>query len=80
MALCKGVIRKTMKPEHFAREPGRFEPLRTNLNLALAFAGLCVTEAGEIESSDRAATLPEAKRRAEELRADLRIRGAHPES
>ncbi len=72
-------IRKTIKPERFARDPQRFEPLRANLNLALAFAGLCVTEAGEIESSDKAATLSEAKRRAEELRADLSIRGAHPD-
>jgi uncharacterized protein (TIGR02391 family) len=73
------VLRKTMKPERFARDPERFEPLRANLNLALAFAVLCVTEAGEIESSDKAATLSEAKRRAEELRADLSIRGAHPD-
>lgn len=72
-------IRKTMKPERFARAPERFEPLRANLNLALAFAGLCVTEAGEIESTDKAATLSEAKRQAEELRADLSIRGAHPD-
>ena len=72
-------IRKTMKPERFARDPERFEPLRANLNLALAFAGLRVTEAGEIENSDKAATLSEAKRRAEELRADLSIRGAHPD-
>ena len=72
-------IRKTMKPERFARDPERFEPLRANFNLALAFAGLRVTEAGEIENSDKAATLSEAKRRAEELRADLSIRGAHPD-
>jgi uncharacterized protein (TIGR02391 family) len=72
-------IRKTMKPERFARAPERFEPLRANLNLARAFAGLCVTEAGEIGSADKAATLSEAKRRAEELRADLGIRGAHPD-
>ncbi|WP_198516922.1 hypothetical protein [Sinorhizobium meliloti] len=35
-------IRKAMKPERFAREPERFEPMRLNLNRALAFAGLAV--------------------------------------
>jgi len=73
------LIRKTMKPERFAREPERFEPLRANLNLALAFAGMCVTEAGELESTEKASTLSEAKRRAQELRADLISRGAHPD-
>jgi hypothetical protein len=72
-------IRKTMKPERFARSPERFEPIRANLNLALAFAGLCVNEAGEIVSIEKAATLSEAKRRAQELRADLNLRGAHPD-
>jgi hypothetical protein len=35
-------IRKAMQPERFAREPERFEPMRHNLNRALAFAGLAV--------------------------------------
>ena len=54
-------IRKTMKPERFIRTPERFEPLRSNLNVALAFAGLLISEAGIVESSDKAATLSEAK-------------------
>jgi len=45
----------------------------------LAFAGMCVTEAGELESTEKASTLSEAKRRAQELRADLISRGAHPD-
>jgi uncharacterized protein (TIGR02391 family) len=72
-------VRKTMKPERFIRTPERFEPMRSNLNVALSFAGLLVNEAGTIESADRAATLSEAKRRARELRGDLNIRGAHPD-
>jgi uncharacterized protein (TIGR02391 family) len=72
-------IRKTMKPERFIRTPERFEPMRSNLNEALAFAGLMVSEAGEIENADKAATLSEAKQRAQQLRADLNIRGAHPD-
>jgi uncharacterized protein (TIGR02391 family) len=72
-------IRKTMKPERFARSPERFEPMRANLNVALAFAGLVVTQAGDVESAEKAATLSEAQRRAQELRADLNFRGAHPD-
>jgi uncharacterized protein (TIGR02391 family) len=68
-----------MKPERFIRTPERFEPMRSNLNGALAFAGLLVSEAGEIEKADKAATLSEAKQRAKQLRADLNIRGTHPD-
>jgi hypothetical protein len=41
-------IRKSMKPERYARDPERYEPLRANLNRALAFAGLAVTSSGEL--------------------------------
>jgi hypothetical protein len=67
-------IRKAMKPERFARQPERFEPMRTNLNVALSFPGLCVRESGELESIEKVVTLSEAKRRAQELRADLNSR------
>jgi uncharacterized protein (TIGR02391 family) len=72
-----GFIRNAMKPTRYVRDPDRFEPMRTNLNFALAFAGLVVTEAGEIESVTVATTLPEAQRRANELRRDLETRGVH---
>jgi uncharacterized protein (TIGR02391 family) len=72
-------IRRTMKPERFIRTPEKFEPMRANLNVALSFAGLVVNEAGEIQNADRATTLSEAKRRAQELRSDLNLRGAHPD-
>lgn len=72
-----GFIRHAMKPARYVRDPDRFEPMRTNLNFALAFAGLVVTEAGEIESVAVATTLPEAQRRANELRSDLETRGVH---
>lgn len=32
-------IRHTMKPERYIRSPEKFEPMRANLNVALAFAG-----------------------------------------
>jgi hypothetical protein len=66
-----------MKPARYSREPHRYEPMRANLNRALAFAGLVVSEAGKIESVEQATTLPEAQRRAKELRTDLETRGVH---
>lgn len=72
-------IRKAMKPERYAKTPKRFETLRANLNRALAFAGLEVDESGTLSAADRARTLWEAQRRAQELRADLVTRGVHPD-
>lgn len=74
-----GVIRHAMKPERFIRDPERFEPMRANLNQALAFAGLAVAESGALGSVDRAETLSAARRRAQELRADLAKRDVHPD-
>lgn len=72
-------VRKAMKPERFARCQERFEPMRANLNRALAFAGLAVDAAGELAAVEQARTLSEAQRRAQELRADLTTRGVHPD-
>lgn len=72
-------IRKAMKPERFARDPERFEPMRQNLNRALASAGLAVKASGELAAVDAAETLSQATRRALELRADLTSRGVHPD-
>jgi uncharacterized protein (TIGR02391 family) len=68
-----------MKPEQYAREPKRYEPMRANLNRALAFAGLAVEETGNLVSVEKAQTLTEAQRRANELRADLELRKVHPD-
>lgn len=72
-------IRFAMKPERYVGGPERFEPMRANLNRSLAFAGLQVEENGELASAERASTLPEAIRRANELRTDLAARGVHPD-
>lgn len=72
-----GFIRKAMNPARYSKEPGRYEPMRANLNRALSFAGLVVSETGEITGIERATTLPEAVRRANELRTDLAGRGVH---
>ncbi|WP_291820528.1 TIGR02391 family protein [Bosea sp. (in: a-proteobacteria)] len=70
-------IRKAMKPERFVRDPERFEPMRAHLNRALSFAALAVDATGSLDSSEKATTLGEAARRAQELRADLVSRGVH---
>ncbi|MCK8780812.1 TIGR02391 family protein [Rhizobium sp. NTR19] len=72
-------IRKTMNPARFAREPHRFEPMRANLNRALAFCGLALDESGKLFATEAASTLSEAARRAQELRSDLKTRGIHPD-
>jgi uncharacterized protein (TIGR02391 family) len=68
-----------MKPERFARDRERFEPMRANLNRALAFAGLAVEASGELVKAEAVRTLAEAERRATELRASLLSRGVHPD-
>lgn len=74
-----GFIRKAMRPARFARDAEKFEPLRRNLNRALAFSGLVVEANGELVESSKAQTLTEAQQRANDLRADLNIRGVHPD-
>ena len=70
-------IRKARKPERYVREAQRFEPMRANLNRALVFAGLAVDATGTLGAVAAARTLPEAARRAQELRDDLVARGVH---
>ena len=74
-----GFIRHAMKPERFVQCPGRFEPMRAHLNQALAFAGLSVDAAGKLAKAEQARTLSDARRRAQELRADLITRRVHPD-
>jgi uncharacterized protein (TIGR02391 family) len=72
-------IRHSMKPERYLRAQHRFEPLRSRLNQALLFAGIVVSEAGELSPVQRVGTLSESRRRADELRTDLASRGVHPD-
>jgi uncharacterized protein (TIGR02391 family) len=69
-------IREAMKPERYAKQPERFEPMRANLNRALAFSGIAISASGELSAVTRAETLTEAARRAD-LRANLTKRGVH---
>ncbi|WP_287129283.1 TIGR02391 family protein [Candidatus Cyanaurora vandensis] len=70
-------IRKAMKPERFIQCPKRFESMRANLNLSLSFVGLAVEETGTLISIEKAQTLGEAQRRAQELRVGLNSRNIH---
>jgi uncharacterized protein (TIGR02391 family) len=72
-------IRKSMRPELYARQRERYEPMRANLNRAFAFAGLAVDASGTIISVNQAQTLMDAQRRAAELRTDLELRNVHPD-
>ena len=72
-------IRKSMKPELYARTPDRFETMRANLNRALAFASMAVDASGNLSAADKVTTLGDAQRRADDLRANLIKRGVHPD-
>jgi uncharacterized protein (TIGR02391 family) len=74
-----GFLRFAMKPEQYARSAERYEPMRANLNRALAFAGLAVEESGKLVAVEQVETLTEAQLRATELRADLELRKVHPD-
>lgn len=72
-------IRLAMKPARYSRDPHRYEPMRALTNQALAFCGLVVDQTGKLTPVEAAQTLPEAQRRARELRSDLEARGVHPD-
>ena len=72
-------LRQAMKPERHLAAPQRFEPLRAKVNAALGFASLAVDEGGVLGPAAAVTTLPEAERRARDLRADLELRGVHPD-
>lgn len=72
-------VRQALSPARYVRDAHRFEPLRANVNRALAFCGLLVTEAGKVIPAATVSTLPEAARRARDLRSDLELRRVHPD-
>lgn len=72
-------IKLAMEPARYLREPERYEPMRANLNGALAFVGYAVDATGKLGPSKRSKTLPEAQKRAQELRDNLISRGVHPD-
>jgi uncharacterized protein (TIGR02391 family) len=70
-------VRRALQPARYTKEPHRFETMRANMNLALAFCGLAVDATGKLFTTTTAKTLDEATRRADEFRATLLVRGVH---
>lgn len=72
-------IRKAVNPARYINNNEKFETLRLNLNKALAFAGLAVTDSGQLVETAIATTLAAAERRANDLRSGLEARRVHPD-
>jgi uncharacterized protein (TIGR02391 family) len=70
---------RAMEPVRFSADPQRFERVREELNVRLAFAGLRLREDGKIARGAKAPTLAAAEERANALRARLRERNVHPD-
>jgi uncharacterized protein (TIGR02391 family) len=70
-------VSKALAPVRFHDTPGVFEAIRAEVNVALAFAGYYVDEAGKLHEKKQAETLSEARRRAMRLRSQLVDRGLH---
>jgi len=72
-------IHTAMNPVRYAKDRERHEFLRSELNVALAFAGLELGEDGKLRHTERAETLTDAEERAETLEKKLKSRGVHPD-
>jgi uncharacterized protein (TIGR02391 family) len=70
-------IRKSMKPARYIRNPEKFSIMKDNLNIALAFCGLEIDDAGTLATASKIHTLPEAEERAKELREEMSLRRVH---
>lgn len=71
-------LKLALSPDRFLDAPEAFDLWRGQINEALAFAGLTVTESGSIQRLERAAgTLSEARARANRFRDALRERSVH---
>jgi uncharacterized protein (TIGR02391 family) len=72
-------LQRVMDPARFLGSPEDFESWRTDLNSALSFASLTITERGKVaETSAAATTITEARMRANRFQEELRQRGVHP--
>jgi uncharacterized protein (TIGR02391 family) len=70
-------IRKSMKPARYIGNPARFVTMKDNLNIALAFCGLEVDNAGELSQVKKIHTLTESEVRAKELQEEMSLRNVH---
>lgn len=72
-------LQQVMDPARFLGSPEEFEAWRTDLNSALSFAALRISEQGKVQRiSAPATTISEARMRANRFREELRQRGVHP--
>jgi uncharacterized protein (TIGR02391 family) len=71
-------LKLALSPDRFLDRPDAFDSWRTQINEALAFAGLTITDEGAIQRLARAAsTLSQARARANRFRDALRERHVH---
>jgi uncharacterized protein (TIGR02391 family) len=75
--VVRNFIETACDPSRFLRVPEEFEAYRQSVNEALAFVGWAVGPDGHVRDSAAVGTLPEAQRRARELREDLIARHVH---
>jgi uncharacterized protein (TIGR02391 family) len=71
-------IKIAMSPARYGQEPEVFESRQHDLNMALAWASLALTDAGRLRRTTAATSLTDARRRAARLRHVLVDRDAHP--
>jgi uncharacterized protein (TIGR02391 family) len=70
---------KAMKPVKWLNARPAYEAKRSELNQALAFSGLVLSEEGKLHRTSSVLTLREAQGRACGLRDKLEARGVHPD-
>lgn len=68
-----------MNPVKYANSRARFDYMRERLNKVLLFSGLMLGEDGKLRRAEPVATIPEAERRANQLRERLEERNTHPD-
>jgi hypothetical protein len=73
------IVESACDPSRFLAHHGLFESYRQRVNEAVAFVGWEVGPDRKIPAAKAVTTLPEAQRRAKELRQDLLSRDIHPD-
>lgn len=71
-------VKIAMAPARYGQEPEVFESRQRDLNIALAWASLRLTDDGRLRRTSAATSLTDARRRAARLRHVLADRDAHP--
>ena len=70
-------IHAAMNPVSYTKQREHYEFFRSELNVALSFAGFRLGEDGKLRRGKHAQTLTEAEERAESLQKKLKSRGVH---